>query len=510
MSDDSTGVANRGLITASIMLAAVMITLDTTIANVALPHMAGSVSASADQITWVLTSYIIASAIFTPLTGWFTGRFGSKMVFMASIIGFTIASALCGAATSLSQVVIFRFLQGAIGAAVVPLSQAVLMEIYPPERQAHAIALWGMGTMIGPIIGPALGGWLTENANWRWVFYINVPFGIASAIGVWSFIKSGRLPAKVRFDFSGFALLSLGVGSLQLMLDRGTNNAWLESTETWIELTVAGVALALFAIHTFLVDQPFLPVALIKDPNFLSASGFGFIMGMLMFSTLSLIPPMLETLLGYPVAVTGLLTAPRGIGTLVSMLIVGQFIGRIDSRLIAAFGITMASISVLFMSRYSIDMDGRMVGWLALSQGLGLGLVFVPLTTLGFLTLAPRLRPDAAAVFTLLRNLGGSVGISIMQSLLSHNSQVVHARLTEGIRLDNPLANAHLLRAPFSLSNPSGLAALEGEIGRQAAMVAYVDDFKMIFFMGMAAVPLLLFMRTRGGGGTSAPHAAIE
>ena len=505
----SGGDPNRGLITASIMLATVMNSLDTTIANVALPHMAGSVSASADQITWVLTSYIVASAIMTPMTGWLAGRFGRKLVFMTAIIGFTVASALCGAATSLGQIVIFRLLQGAFGAALVPLSQAVLMDVYPPEEQGPAMAIWGMGAILGPIVGPALGGWLTDAFSWRWVFYINLPLGLLAGLGVFSFIHDGPRQAKSPFDFTGFALLSLTIGAFQLFLDRGDNKAWFESTEIWIEASVAGIALILFIFHTLTANRPFIPLALFKDRNFASATMFGFFVGVLMFATLALLPPMLETLMGYPVVTTGLVTMPRGVGSLISMFIVGRMINRVDTRLMVGIGLTLSSISLLGMSGFSLQMDSRLVVTMGLAQGVGIGLVFVPLTTLGFATLDGRYRADGAGVFTLMRNLGASVGISIMQALLTENTQKVHSRLMENLRPDNPVATAALHGGPFSLTNPAGLAALEGEVSRQSAMVAYIDDFKMMFILGIAVLPLLLFMRPpRRGGGT--PHVAME
>ena len=509
MTAASTVVPNRGLITASVMLATVMNSLDTTIANVALPHMAGSVSASPDQITWVLTSYIVASAILTPMSGWLANRFGRKMVFMVAIIGFTIASALCGAATSLVQIVLFRLLQGAFGAALVPLSQAVLMDVYPPEEQGPAMAIWGMGALLGPIVGPALGGWLTDAFSWRWVFYINLPFGVLAALGVFGFIHDGPKQARVRFDFTGFILLSVALGSFQLFLDRGASKAWLESTEIWIEMSVAAIALALFIFHISTADRPFIPIALFKDRNFLSATVFGFFVGVLMFATLALLPPMLETLMGYPVVTTGLVTMPRGVGSMLSMFIVGRLINRVDTRLMVGFGLTLSSFSLLGMSQFDLAMDSRLVVLWGLAQGVGIGLVFVPLTTLGFATLDNRYRADGAGVFTLMRNLGASAGIAIMQALLTSNSQKVHARLVAGVHPDNPTAAAAMAAEHFSTTNPLGIAALNGEIDRQSAMVAYIDDFKLMFILGLLALPLLLFMRPPRRGGDT-PHVAME
>ena len=502
MSQDSAGTPHRGLITASIMLATVMTSLDTTIANVALPHMEGSMSASADQITWVLTSYIVASAIGTPLTGWLSGRFGRKTVFMVAIIGFTLASTLCGAATSLGQIVLFRLTQGAFGAVLVPLSQAVMLDAYPADQQGPAMAIWGMGAVVGPIIGPALGGWLTDTFSWRAVFYINVPLGALATAGVFSFIQGHTHKDKVPFDFTGFFLLSIAIGAFQLFLDRGPNLAWLDSREVWIEMVTAAVAIMLFVFHILTFDRPFLPLALVKDRNFVTATLMGFFVGFLMFTTLALLPPMLETLMGYPVVTTGLVTMPRGLGSMVSMYIVGRVINRIDTRVMVAFGMALSSLSLLGMSGFSLAMDSRLVMVMGLIQGIGVGLVFVPLTTLAFATLDARFRADGTGVFTLVRSLGAASGISTMQALFTHNTQTVHARLVTGLPT--------LVPAPFSLNSPTGAMTLNNEITRQSAMVAYIDDFRLLFIVGMLVIPLLIFMRPPNRNRAGAAHMAME
>jgi len=483
------GDPNRAIITVSVMLATVMNSLDTTIANVALPNMQGSVSASSDQITWVLTSYIVAAAIMTPMTGWLAGRFGRKTVFMVSIVGFTLASALCGAATTLGQIVAFRLLQGLFGAALIPLSQAVLMDIYPPEEQGSAMAMWGMGALLGPIVGPALGGWLTDNFSWRWVFYINLPFGIMAFLGVSGFIHNQKSATPVPMDLLGFGFLSVAIGAFQLFLDRGESQAWFDSREIWIEATVAALAAFLFLIHTLTTDRPFLPRALFGDRNFLTATITGFFIGILLFSTLALLPPMMEVLLGYPVVTTGIVTAPRGIGTWVAMFLVGRLINRVDARLIIMTGLMISAVSLWRMSGFNLQMDSHLIILTGIFQGFGIGLVFVPLTILAFGTLNPVYRADGAGVFTLVRNLGSSVGISIMQALFTSNTAKVHARLTEGFTGIGPLP------PPFSLTNPAGAAILNGEINRQAAMVAYIDDFKLMAIVAVLLIPMLLLMR---------------
>jgi DHA2 family multidrug resistance protein len=490
---------NRGMITVSVMLATVMTVLDSTIANVALPRMAGSLSASTDQITWVLTSYIIASAVMTPMAGWLTGRFGVKRVFVIAVVGFTAASALCGAAQTLEQIVLFRVLQGMFGAAMMPLSQAVLLDTYPFEERGFAMSLWGTGVVVAPIIGPMLGGWLTEDLSWRWVFYINLPVGALCLAGMLTYLPQDRNLHKRRLDVVGFGLLGVTLAALQLFLDRGSTKDWFQSPEIVIEASVAGVALILFVIHTFTAERPFIPIALFGDRNFVTAILIALSMGLLVFSVLALLPTMLESLLGYPVITTGLVTAPRGVGSLISLLVVGRLIGRVDNRLLMIIGFSLFAASYYGMSQFSLGMGWAGVAITGLIQGLGTGFVFTPMTMLAFATLNPALRADGTGVSALMRNLGNSAGISLMQTLFTRNAQVVHARLTEQLTPDNPLARPPYLAAPFSLNSQTGLAALNGEVTRQASMVAYIDVFHLMFLTTLCIIPLALLLRTPGG-----------
>src|ERR1700681_4402269 len=422
----TTRAPHRVLITLSVMLASIMQALDNTIANVALPRIQGSLSATQDQMAWVLTSYIIAAAIMTPLSGWLAGQIGRKRVFLFSVVGFTIASALCGLAQSLPEIVLARLMQGLCGAALVPMSQAVLLDINPPQNHAKAMAIWVMGVTLGPILGPALGGWLTENYDWRWVFYINVPFGVLAFLGILSFLPEAAI-RKSRFDFFGFTALSLAIAALQIMLDRGQLKDWFGSTEIWIEATVAAVAFYLFVIHMLTTTQQrFVSPALFKDRNFLTGNVFIFIVGMVLFATLALLPPLLQDLLNYPVVTTGLVTAPRGVGTLVAMFIVGRMMGKIDIRLIIGTGFALTAVASWQMTGFDLQMDSAIVVWSGLAQGLGTGLVYVPLAAAAFATLTPALRNEGTAIFSLIRTLGGSIGISMVNTLMPGNTQVLH------------------------------------------------------------------------------------
>ena len=491
---------HRILITITVMLASFMQTLDNTIANVALPRMQGSLSATQDQMTWVLTSYIVAAAIMTPLSGWLAGQIGRRRVFVSSIIGFTIASALCGLAQSLPEIIIARLLQGLCGAALVPISQAVLLDINPPEKHARAMSVWVMAVTVGPILGPAVGGWLTDNYNWRWVFYINVPFGILALIGTLSFL-SETPRKKSRFDFFGFATLSLAIGALQVMLDRGQLQDWFSSTEIWITAAFAAVFFYLLVVHTLTTKQaPFVSPGLFKDRNFLAGCLFMAVVGVVLFATLALLPPLLQDLMNYPVVLTGLVTAPRGFGTFASMFLV-QWLMRHkwDVRIIIAIGFAITAAALWQMTGFYLQMDRTIVMWSGFLQGLGTGMVYVPLASLAFATLVPALRNEGTAIFSLVRNIGSSIGIAIVTTMLTRNTQVMHSRLAESVTpYFDPWHSATAMTG-------AGVAMVNHTVTTQATMIAYNNNFEMMMIMTLCVIPLLVFMRTAKKGPADAP-----
>jgi DHA2 family multidrug resistance protein len=489
-------VPNRAATTATVICACVMQGLDTTIVNVCLPHIQGSMSAAQDQISWVLTSYIVASAIMMPLTGWLAGHFGVKYIFLASVIGFTLASALCGAATSLTQLVLFRVLQGVCSAGLVPLGQATLFTIYPRERHGYAMAIFSTGAMMGPIVGPTLGGWLTENLGWRWCFYINLPVGALCALGVLAFIRQTRTMRREQFDMFGFTTLSIAVGSLQLMLDRGQLKDWFHSTEIWIEATIAALCFYLFIVHTMTTgDRSFLNRELLKSPNFVAGSLLMFGVGMILSGTLALMPSMMQVLMNYPVFDAGWMMAPRGFGTMLAMFLVARMINRIDNRLFILVGFLLTGASLWQMTGFSLYMGTGPILFAGFAQGFGLGCTFVPLNLLALSGLPHHILTQGTAIRALTRMLGGSIGIAILETQLTQNTQIVHSTLVEHLRPDNPLAQAPYLTAPFSLTDPSGIAALNHEVTRQAAMIAYNDDFALMLGVILASLPLLLLVR---------------
>jgi DHA2 family multidrug resistance protein len=504
-------VANRRAITFCVMFAAIMQALDTTIANVALPYMQGSLSASQDQINWVLTSYIVAAAIMTPPTGWLVARFGRTRFFLVAITGFTIASALCGFAGSLEQMVVFRLLQGVFGASLMPLSQAVLLDINPREKQGSAMAIWGVGVMVGPILGPTLGGWLTENFDWRFVFFINIPIGIVTLIGIATFLPETSRGARGRFDWFGFGSLSIGIGALQLMLDRGQQRDWFGSTEIIIEAVIAVAGLYLFLVQLFTAEKPFVSPRLFKDRNFVIGTVFIFIVGIMLLATLALLTPYLQIMMGYPVVDAGMLLAPRGGGTMVAMLLAGQLINRVDTRYLILGGLTIAAHALWRMTGFTPDVSAATIIGTGFEQGLGLGLVFVPLSTITFSTLTTDLRVEAAGIYALFRNTGSSIGISVVMTLLQNNAQVNHAEIVEHV---TPFRRMFQTGPAAQILNPltlPGRAALDGVVTGQSMTIAYMDNFKLMFMISLAVMPfVLLFRRASGGLAAATAKSAPE
>jgi DHA2 family multidrug resistance protein len=518
---DPDALRRRRWLTVVVMMATIMQALDGTIANVALPNIQGSLSATQEQVAWVITSYIVSAAIATPLAGFCAVRFGVRRILVSSVIGFTIASMLCGAAQTLPQLVAFRTLQGICGAALVPLSQTLMMEAYPREEQGKAMAMWGVGTMLGPITGPTLGGWLTDEYSWRWVFYINLPVGILCAVGLMILIKNKASDTPRPFDLLGFTLLSIAIGTFQLMLDRGEQIDWFGSREIVIEAAVAGIAAAMFVIHMLTSDHPFLPRDLFRDRNLMLGIIFTAITGLLMIVTATLLPPFLQQLKGYPVFTTGVVMAPRGIGTMISMFMVSRLIGKVDARWLIAIGLSLCGLSLYDMTQFSIDVSEGQVIWNGFMQGIGLGLVFPPLTTLAFATVPARIRTEGAAINALMRNLGASIGVAVLVAMLDRNTQINRSTLAEhltpfsplwrfgttpienGIPVDRARITAHM--TPFGggwpygsvpVDDPSKLIGMWGEeLNRQASMIAYLNDFRVLAVAAVVFIPLLFLMR---------------
>jgi DHA2 family multidrug resistance protein len=483
------------------MLATVMQALDTTIANVALPYIQGTVSASQDQITWVLTSYIVAAAIMTPPTGFLAGRFGLKNVFLVSVAGFTVASMLCGAAESLVEIVAFRVVQGLFGAALVPLSQTVLMNINPPEKQGSAMAIWGVAVMAGPVLGPVLGGWLTFNYSWRYVFYINLPVGLIAFLGMWHFLYETPKDARSKLDWFGFGTLSLAIGAMQIALDRGEQKDWFGSTEIILETIVAAVAFYLFLVHTFTAREPFVRPQVFRDRNFSAGVMFVAVVGLTYYASMALQPPYLQDLMNYPIVTAGIVMGPRGVGTMAAMLVVGRLVGRVDTRGLLAVGLGLTAWTFYAMTGWTPAVSETEVVVIGVIQGVGLGFLFVPLSTTTLATLAPERRAEGAGLYNLSRNIGSSVGISVVNSLLTTQTQVNHADIAQAI---TPFNRALASPAVHRFWNPitaAGQSALNAVIDRQAEIIAYIDDYKLLMIATLCVLPLLLVFKRPSGGG---------
>jgi DHA2 family multidrug resistance protein len=481
---------------ASLMLATTLQTLDTTIAAVAIPHMQGSFSATQEQVAWVLTSYIVSSAIMTPMAGYLSDRLGRKRLYLLTVAGFMVTSMMCGLAVSIEEMVVFRILQGAFGAPLIPLAQSTVLDSYPPEKYGSGMALFGMGVMLGPILGPTLGAWLTEFYDWRWVFFVNLPLGMLALVGIQYSIEDHAYQEKGRpLDFAGFAYLSLSIGAAQLLFDRGNALGWLRSTEIQIEALVAVLCFYMFVVQMFTTARPFINPAIFKDRNFSASLLLSFVTGFNMMATMALLPPFLQKLLGYPVLATGWVLAPRGVGTMLSMAVVGRLVGRMDSRYLILAGILISAYSLWEMSLFDRNVSLSALMWTGMIQGVGMGLMFVPLSSIAFSTLEARYRTDASGVFNLARNIGSSVGISILMGMLAVYIRTNRERLVVHINPFNRLLDEYGIATYADPTSPQGLEILNRIVDQEAIMSGYVQDFQMMLWITLVAIPLLLLLR---------------
>jgi MFS transporter, DHA2 family, multidrug resistance protein len=501
-----TPTLQRLLITICVMMATIMQVLDITIANVSLPYMQASLSATLDQVSWVLTSYVVAAAVMTSPVGWLASRFGMKKLLVTCVIGFTGASMLCGIAQNIEEIVVFRVIQGMFGAALVPLSQSIMFSIYPPERRGWAMSLWGMGVMIGPIMGPVLGGWLTDTYSWRWIFFINLPVGAATALGLLAFMDESEDSKTPAFDWFGFTALSVAIGSFQLMLDRGEQLGWFDSHEIVLTAIVSAAAFYFFIAHTLTTRNPFISVEIFRDRNFVIGLFFMFVAGVLLLASMALMAPFLQGVMGYPIIDTGLLLGTRGVGMMMSMLVAGRLLVRVGPRFLIFFGLLFCTVSLYYMIDFTPDTTMRTIVWTSILQGMGLGLMFVPLNTVSLMSLPADKRTEGTAMWTLIRNTGSSIGVAVVIANLTSKSTLMHARLMESV---TPF-NQALTDPAASMLNPTtevGRALLEELVTQQAQIIAYSNDFKLLALMTLLAFPLILLIRTPK---LLAPPAAAE
>ncbi len=501
--------ARRVAITICVMMATIMQALDTTIANVALPYMQGSLSTTQDQVSWVLTSYIVAAAIMTAPLGWISARFGRKKVFIVCAAGFTIASMLCGIAQGIEEMVLFRLLQGIFGAALVPLSQAVMLDAFPIESRGQAMAIWGMGVMLGPIMGPTLGGWLTEALSWRWVFFVNLPFGILTVLGLAAIMEETPARKDAPFDWLGFIALSTAIGALQLMLDRGEQVGWFDSIEVWIEAAVSLAGLYIFAAHALTIKHAFIPLAVFSDWNFSVALLMMFIVGVILLATMALVTPYIQNIMGYPVLAAGELLGARGIGTMIAMMLVGRMLKSIDARPLVGLGLLMSLWSIWEMVFYAPETSASWIVITSIVQGFGLGFIFVPLNSAAFATLPASLRTDGVALWTLIRNLGSSIGVSIVISQLTSGITLYRTRIVETLL---PTSMGLSFGEGMAFLDPTiatGQAYLEGIVTREAAILSYSNDYLLMCIVTVLALPLVLLLRKPQGHPVTAAQPSV-
>jgi MFS transporter, DHA2 family, multidrug resistance protein len=514
---------HKWLIALAVMLGTTLEVLDTSIVNVALPHMQGSFSASVDEIAWVLTSYLVANGIMIPMTGWISSRFGRKRYFLTSVAVFVAASGLCGAAQSLDQMVLFRLIQGAAGAAMVPSSQAILMETFPPNEQQLAMATWGMGLMVAPIMGPTLGGWITDNWNWRWNFFINLPIGAAAFLMVWTFVHDppylrNRRAQGGKTDYTGIILLVIGLGTAQLVLDRGQRSDWFSSP--WVIYTTAFAALCLvgLTINELRVSEPILDLSILGIPVFSMSVMLMVAMSFALFGTGLLNPIFLQELMGYSAWKAGLVLAPRGLGTMAAMLIVGQLARyRYDTRPLIGVGFILMATSLWTMAGWNTQVSTWTVTWPSLVMGVGMGMIFPTLSATTLSCVSRERVGYAASLYNMMRNTGAAIGISYMTTVLVNHEQthqsylVEHFTVFDAWKMSN--ASIHSPSAPgfdylpqILTGQKQGIGMVYGMIQRQAAMLSFNDIYRTLAIAMIILIPSFLLLRRAQAGSTTASH----
>ena len=503
---------NPWIIAISVMLATFMEVLDTSVVNVSLPHIAGSLSATIDEATWTATSYLVANAIILPMTGWLASAFGRKRLLMLSVVGFTGASFLCGFAPTLGSLIFFRIVQGATGGALQPLSQAVLLEAFPPNERGKAMGFWGLGVVVAPILGPVLGGWLTDNYSWRWVFYINIPVGVASLVMTKMFIFD---PPYLRqesrkVDYWGIGMLAVGIGALQILLDKGQEDDWFESHFMVALAIIAAVLLTVFVIHELLTDDPVVDLRVFKIRSYAVGVFLMTVVGFVLYGSLVLLPIMLQTLLGYPSLQAGIAMAPRGMGAFVMMPITGMMTGKFDARKLLTAGLVIGGGTLLWLSLINLQAGYWDIFWPQIIQGVGMSLLFVPLTTVSMDPIPREKMGNATSLFNLMRNIGGSIGIAVTGTLIARHTRVITGTLGEHVNVYDPETQQMFMQirsafmaagADMVTATNRAYAALFGMISRQAAMVSFVGLFELLGFIFLALIPLVLLMKRPGGGG---------
>ncbi len=516
--DDWVPSFNPWLIAVAVMLATFMEVLDTSVANVSLPHIAGNLSASTDESTWVLTSYLVSNAIVLPMTGWLSSVFGRQKLLITCITIFTVASFACGAATSLTMLIVARVVQGAGGGVLQPISQATMLESFPREKRGVAMAVYGMGIVVAPIIGPTLGGWITDNYSWRWVFYINIPVGIVAILMARAFIEDPpylRRKSKIAIDYIGFGFMAIGLATLQIMLDKGQEDDWFSSNLiVWLGV-ISLLTLIAFVIWELHTDEPLVDLRVLKNRNFAVGTALIAVIGVVLYGTTALLPLFLQTLLGYPALQSGLAVSPRGFGSIIAMLIVARTMGKVDARYLMAFGFSLLAVSGWMLSNVNLDIDKSTVILPNIINGFSMGFVFVPLSTIAMGTLRNEQIGSASGLYNLMRNIGGGVGISMVTTILSRRTQSHQAELVHNLTPYNDAFNRMLHNVQGALapgmgtyaSGQQAYATVYGMLVRQASLLSFLDVFRFLSFLSLIAVPcVFIFKKVKAKGGGMPGH----
>jgi DHA2 family multidrug resistance protein len=509
-------VVNPWVIAIAVMFGTFMEVLDTTVVNVSLPHIAGSLSATVDEATWALTSYLVANAVVLPMTGWLANFFGRKRLLMAAVTGFTVASFFCGLAPSLSWLIVCRIIQGATGGALQPLSQAVMLEAFPPSGRGKAMAFWGLGIVVAPMLGPVLGGWLTDNYSWRWIFYINIPVGLASIVMTKMFIFDPPYIRRPRggVDYWGIGMLAVGIGALQVVLDKGQEEDWFAAHWIAALAAVSAVSLLVFLIYELRARHPIVHLRVLKDRTYASGVLMMTVVGFVLYGSMVLLPIFLQTLLGYPAIEAGIAMAPRGLGSFVAMPLVGMFLMRFDPRKVLVFGLGGAAFTLFQLSRINLNAGYWDIFWPQVFQGMSMALVFVPLTTVTMDQIPKEQMGNATSIFNLMRNIGGSMGIAAATTFLERRQQVQINVLGSHVDAYSPAARQMLSGARAALmargvdgatATKQAYAAMFGTVQRQAAMLAFNETFHVLALLFLAAMLLLLFMKKPAHYGSGPP-----
>jgi MFS transporter, DHA2 family, multidrug resistance protein len=498
-------VVNPWIVAVSVMLGTFMEVLDTTVVNVSLPHIAGNVGATVDEATWVLTSYLVANAIVLPMTGWLSNQFGRKRILLTSIVGFTTASVLCGMAPTLPFLIFFRVIQGATGGGLQPLSQAIMLEAFPPEDRGKAMAFWGLGIVVAPMLGPVLGGWITDNYSWRWIFYLNLPVGLGAVIMSKMFIfDPGYIGRKTRVDWWGIGFLALGIGALQIMMDKGQEEDWFSSDFIRVLAIMMVVGLVLFVIRELLVRHPIVDLRVFKVRTYATGVFLMSVLGFVLYGSIVLVPIFLQTLLGYPALQAGWAMLPRGLGAFIAMPFVGVLMSKMEPRKLLLVGFLVAAYSMWDLGRINLNAGYWDVFWPQFIQGVGMGFLFVPLTTVTHDPIPKERMGNATSVFNLMRNIGGSLGIAMVTTYVARHTQTNTNILGANVTPFSPSAQQMIqaARAGFMAkgmdaytATRQAYAALFGMVQQHASMVSFVSAFRLLGIMFVCVVPLILLMK---------------